>query len=69
VIPLKPPLLTKQGAFYGMLQQYPPRYQVLLGKRLLGYHQINAVIDLIKTESLYAGNNGSVKDGMGGHAY
>ena len=64
MILLKPPLLTKQGCFYEMLQQYPPRYQALLGKRLLGNHQSNAVVNLIDTGSLYAGSNRLAKDGM-----
>ena len=47
----------------------PSRYQAISGKRILGNNQIKGIIDLVEDGSICSGIDGSVKDGLGGHAY
>ena len=52
-----------------ILCQYPEEYKTLLGSFILGNDQIGEIILLMKQGALYAGSDGSVKNGIGSHAY
>ena len=41
----------------------------LLGDITIGDKQVNNIMDLLRAGNLYAGSDGSVKDGCGSHAY
>ena len=62
-------MLIATPLFQDMLAQYPPRYQAILGKDLLANAQADNIYDLILKGDLYAGSDGSEKEGIGAHAY
>ena len=62
-------MVTAEPLFQDMLAQYPPRYQALLGKDLLVNAQADNIHALLLKGELYAGSDGSEKDGIGAHAY
>ena len=62
-------MLVAAPLFQDMLSQYPPRYQAILGKDLLENAQADNIHALLLKGDLYAGSDGSEKDGIGAHAY
>ena len=62
-------LLVNAPNFEDILAQYPPRYQAILGKHILGNAQADKIHSLLIKGDLYAGSDGSEKGGIGAHAY
>ena len=61
--------LVNTPRFQDILRQYPQRYRALLGDSLLGNLQVDSIHALLLEGCLYAGSDGSEKDGIGAHAY
>jgi hypothetical protein len=68
--PLSPNDGARNGNSFGeVINQYPTKYKKLLGEATLGEAQVILVIKLLQDNQLYAGSDGSVKHGIGSHAY
>ena len=62
-------LLVNRGTFSSIIRQYPMCYKKILGERLVNDCQTDEIIKLLRDSILYAGSDGSVKNGCGAHAY
>ena len=73
--PISRPLVNRNllegtyGTCHAIICQFPEKYKKLLGIHLLGDAQLNEIIMLLKNGDLYAGSEGSSKNGIGSHAY
>ena len=52
-----------------IFKQYPPCYRHIEGNITIGDAEANTILRLLRSGALYAGSDGSVKDGCGAHAY
>lgn len=62
-------ILVSSPLFQDILAQYSPCYQVLLGTNLLGNAQADNIHSLLLKGEMYAGCDGSEKDGIGACLY
>ena len=63
------PMLRDMPSFHAVIAQYDTEYGSILGHTNFGEDQVWQIITLLKTGSLYAGSNESVKNGRGSHTY
>ena len=61
--------LNNTSLFEDMLAQYPDRYQAILGERKISNAMAEQIQGLMIQGHLYAGSDGSEKEGIGAHAY
>jgi hypothetical protein len=69
VAPLPRPMLRNMPSFLAILSQYDTEYGSILGQVNFGEDQVRQIITLLQNGELYAGSDGSVKNGRGSHAY
>lgn len=67
--PIQSGLLVPALRFQDNLMQYPQRYRSLLGRSLLYNEHADQIHVSFFEGGLYAGNDGSEKDGIGAHPY